>query len=196
MKPLLLISVLILSLSSLAQSDSPFVSFDQYEKLVNAVKEHRSKRMVSLDEFNRMSQLENVVILDTRSDSMYHAVHIKGAVHLNFSDFTQAALDALFGSRDVTILIYCNNNFIHQLQPKDELNLAELMAYVPTKMSYPQDEVLNSTPITLALNIPTYINLFGYGYQNVYELKELVDVNDSRIQFEGAAVDRILGTFP
>jgi hypothetical protein len=40
----------------------------------------------------------------------------------------------------------------------------------------------------LALNIPTYINLYGYGYKNVYELDELVNVNDKRIEFEGTAV--------
>jgi hypothetical protein len=43
--------------------------------------------------------------------------------------------------------------------------------------------------LTLALNIPTYINLYGYGYQNVYELNELVATFfDKRIEFEGTAV--------
>ena len=38
----------------------------------------------------------------------------------------------------------------------------------------------------MALNIPTYVNLYGYGYKNVYELNELVNVKDSRIEFEGS----------
>ena len=46
----------------------------------------------------------------------------------------------------------------------------------------------NRKPLMLALNIPTYINLYGYGYQNVYELNELVSVNDKRIQFVGSVV--------
>lgn len=46
----------------------------------------------------------------------------------------------------------------------------------------------NQKPIMLALNIPTYINLYGYGYRNIYELDELVNVNDSRISFEGTEV--------
>jgi hypothetical protein len=41
----------------------------------------------------------------------------------------------------------------------------------------------------MALNIPTYVNLYGYGYRNVYELNELVDVNDPRINFEGTIVE-------
>lgn len=34
-------------------------------------------------------------------------------------------------------------------------------------------------------NIPTYINLYGYGYRNIYELDELVEMNDPRLEFEG-----------
>ena len=44
----------------------------------------------------------------------------------------------------------------------------------------------------MALNIPTYINLYGYGYvygyRNVYELNELVKVSDPKIEFEGTTV--------
>jgi hypothetical protein len=42
----------------------------------------------------------------------------------------------------------------------------------------------------MALNIPTYVNLYGYGYHNVYELNELVNVNDPRITFEGSIVEQ------
>ena len=42
----------------------------------------------------------------------------------------------------------------------------------------------------MALNIPTHINLYGYGYRNVYELNELVNVNDPRIAFEGSIVEQ------
>ena len=46
----------------------------------------------------------------------------------------------------------------------------------------------------LALNIPTYINLYGYGYRNVYELNELVSVRDRRVEFEGTTVGKKLET--
>ena len=42
----------------------------------------------------------------------------------------------------------------------------------------------------MALNIPTYINLYGYGYRNVYELHELVNVNDRKIAFEGSILEQ------
>ena len=35
------------------------------------------------------------------------------------------------------------------------------------------------------LNIPPYINLYGYGYRNIYELHELVDVRDPRLRHAG-----------
>jgi hypothetical protein len=188
------------SLTSFSQdSDSPFVNYDQFEALVKEVKEHRKERLLPIDEFNTMSKKEAVVILDTRSKEMFDLKHIAGAVNLNFSDFTQANLDDLFGSRDVTILIYCNNNI-----EENPLALeADIEEFFPSKMSMPvlqleDRKIIDNedrgsleapvAPITLALNIPTYINLFGYGYKNVYELKDLVSIYDERISFEGTAV--------
>ncbi|HNB99804.1 MAG TPA: rhodanese-like domain-containing protein, partial [Leptospiraceae bacterium] len=118
---------------------------------------------------------DKVIILDTRSPAMYKSKHIKGAVHLNFSDFTQRNLARVIPSFDTKVLIYCNNNF-----EDDQVNFASKIAAPPVAN--------NTTPITLALNIPTYINLYGYGYKNVYELKELVSVRDERISFEGTSV--------
>lgn len=191
--------IILLSISFLGfsqSSDSPFVNFEQFEALVKEVKEHRSERMLPLDDFNKASKEANTIILDTRSKAAYDAKHIKGAIHLNFSDFTQASLDNLFESKDVRILIYCNNNI-----EENPLLLEDVEEFFPSKMAQPfeieeiiletddRGELIVPEPtITLALNIPTYINLFGYGYKNVYELKDLVMVDDPRIQFEGTSV--------
>ena len=35
----------------------------------------------------------------------------------------------------------------------------------------------------LALNIPTFINLYGYGYRNIYELGDIVDFNDPAVEW-------------
>lgn len=46
----------------------------------------------------------------------------------------------------------------------------------PQKKSMPQindKKGGGNREITLALNIPTYLNLYGYGYKNVYELNEI-----------------------
>lgn len=233
------------------------VDIDAYEQLVKEVKEHRKERMVNIDTFTKMSREQNVVILDTRSDSMYKAMHIKGAIHLAFTDFTQDNLRKLIPDPNTKILIYCNNNFSDDLSLVS-VTMAPLLSYVPTKMSYPRPidlslaaitsqpikstgkksastasskpapaktksapaptgaatqtttetvtaateaapaPVLAPTPaprlkqLTLALNIPTYINLYGYGYQNVFELSELIYISmDPRIEYEGTAVDML-----
>lgn len=187
MKRILATFAICLSTLTFAQQDtvntsfvpSPLVDFDSYLKLANEVNEYRKDRLVSIEKFNQLAQDKNVIILDTRSDELYKAMHIKGAIHLNFSDFTQQNLDALIGSKDVKILIYCNNNI-----DDEPINFASKMAPVKKQFSFPTP----TGQLTLALNIPTFINLYGYGFRNVYELGELVSVSDPRIQFEGTDV--------
>jgi len=194
---LIVLSFYSLSLNfSYAQSIPSKVDYDAFEKLVGEVKEHRQTRLLPLNDFIAESKKENVIILDTRSDAMYNAKHIAGAVHINFSDFTQENLARIIPSFDTRILIYCNNNF------------SDDKVFFPTKTMVPnlnipkgdvKEDVKNDLgnlkiispqvkEITLALNIPTYINLYGYGYKNVYELSELISVNDLRVVLEGTAV--------
>jgi hypothetical protein len=157
------------------------VNYDDYAALVAEVKTYRAKRLVSLDDFLAMSKDENTVILDTRSLKMFVQKHVKNALNLSFPDFTQDALSNIIPEKNTRILIYCNNNF-----EDDKVNF-------PTKMVLPKDLSISSGPkkeLTLALNIPTYINLYGYGYKNVYELDEFVNVSDPRIEFGGTSVRR------
>jgi hypothetical protein len=151
------------------------VDYDSFEKLVTEVKEHRKARLVSLEKFLEMAKDKNTIILDTRSSMLYKGKHIKGAKNLNFSDFTVTNLARVIPSYETRILIYCNNNF-----EDDPVFFATKMAPVVTQNP--------KSNLTLALNIPTYINLFGYGYKNVYELSELVSINDSRVELEGSSV--------
>lgn len=160
------------------------VSFDDYKGLVAEVESHRAIRLVDLDTFLNMSKDRGTMILDTRSDLRFDRIHLKGAKHLSFTDFTQDSLRKLIPSPDTKILIYCNNNFegdqrdfaTKQMQPEPRPD-DKVTSQLATKQK----------PIMLALNIPTYINL--YGYHNVYELDELVKVKDPRIAFEGSVVE-------
>ncbi|QIL38837.1 rhodanese-like domain-containing protein [Pedobacter sp. HDW13] len=152
------------------------VDFDAYEKLIPEVKAHRKSRLVDLPAFLKMAAEKGTIILDTRSDSLYKRKHVKGAIHLNFSDFTQQNLLRLIPNADTRILIYCNNNFVD-----DAANFAS-KTVIPVMVNK------KIAAISLALNIPTYINLYGYGYRNVYELSELVSTLDKRITFEGTHV--------
>lgn len=163
-----------ISLPSFSNWERPaLVDFNAYEKLIAHVKKHRASHLVTLDTFLTMSKQKDVVILDTRSDSMYNAKHIKGALHLNFADFNQYSLAQLIPDKNTKILIYCNNNF------------GDDPVFFATKAAPPRPK---QAPLTLALNIPTYINLFGYGYKNVYEFSQLISINNAKISFEGTAV--------
>ena len=176
--------------------------FDAFESLAREVKEYRKDRLVDLTEFLRMSKEKNTIILDTRSTEMYDRKHIKGAVHLNFTDFNQASLATLIANTDVRILIYCNNNFastsFQDLKFPDAFVTKGLSPKVTfQKIPIKKDQTLapefTSTAqkgVTLALNIPTFINLYGYGYKNVYELGDLVPIVGSPLTFEGTDVSK------
>ena len=205
-----LIVLTLFSLSLQAQIITPSkVSIEDYETLIAEVKEHRKTRLLNLDEFNAEAKKPGVIILDARSDAMYNAKHIKGAIHINFSDFTQEALARLIPTYDTKILIYCNNNFdddkqffptkmvmpevlnmqtIQLQQQKGESENVNIVDATKVNNVKPGVEIIELKPITLALNIPTYINLYGYGYRNVYELSEFVSIYDKRLEFEGTAV--------
>lgn len=161
------------------------VSFDDFKSIVANVEEHRSSRLIDFDTFLKMSKEPGVVILDTRSTFRFERIHVKGARHLSFSDFTQDNLANVIPSFDTTILIYCNNNF--------EGNETDFTSKIALPRSSPSDPIgeqfaAQEKPLMMALNIPTYVNLYGYGYRNVYELHELVNVRDPRIEFEGSIV--------
>lgn len=158
-----------------------WVDYKDFKNLVIELEKQREERLVSLDVFLKMAKEENVVILDTRSDFRFNRKHLAGAIHLDFTDFTQENLLKLIPDTNTKILIYCNNNF-----DGDPIDFASKMA--KPKNNIETQILSNRKPIMLALNIPTHINLYGYGYKNVYELDELVNINDSRIKFEGTEV--------
>lgn len=158
------------------------VSFDDFKELVVEVEPHRAKRLIDFATFLKKSREPNTIILDSRSAFRFERIHLKGAKHLAFTDFTQDNLAKTIPSFDTTVLIYCNNNF-----EGDEVDFA-------SKIARPRDLAADriatqmrtqEKPRMMALNIPTYVNLYGYGYRNVYELDELLDVKDPRVVFEG-----------
>jgi hypothetical protein len=163
------------------------VSFDDFKNLVAEVETHREKRLIDLDTFLKMSKEPGVIILDSRSTFRYERIHVNGANHLSFTDFTQNNLAEVIPSFETIILIYCNNNF-----DGNQTDFASKVAMPITRSGSIITAQFNSQekPLMMALNIPTYINLYGYGYHNVYELNELVNVNDPRINFEGSIVEQ------
>jgi len=143
------------------QPDNPLIDYRGFAALTAEVAPYRAQRLLSLADFSQRRRDRHVLLLDARSAAAYKAGHIKGAVNLPFTDFTAASLAAVIG-KDAhrPILIYCNNNFRNNVRP------------VVTKA------------LPLALNIPTFINLVGYGYRNIWELGEAVDMNDPAIEWQ------------
>lgn len=163
------------------------VSFEDFKGLVAEVEAHRASRLIDLHTFLKMSQEPSVIILDSRSAFRFERIHLKGAKHLAFTDFTQDNLKKVIPSFATTILIYCNNNF-----DGNEVDFASKVAVPRPKPAGPTSAqfAAQEKPLMMALNIPTYINLYGYGYRNVYELHELVNVSDPRIAFEGSLITK------
>ena len=67
---------------------------------------------------------------------------------------------------------------------------AALAAALPDRtraiLIYCNNNFRNDSP-PVSLNIQTFINLKAYGYDNVYELGEIVDFNDSKVGWVSAA---------
>lgn len=163
------------------------VDFNYFETVSTEAKAHRATRLIDFNTFTNYSKDKKTIILDTRSKRMYDKMHVKGAIHINFSDFTQAYLAEMIPDTNTRILIYCNNNFVQEPLFSETF---VTKAYTPPLNTNNQ---LGITPgiqpiNTLALNIPTYINLYGYHYRNVYELNELVSSTNPLLELEGTDI--------
>lgn len=141
--------------------DNPAIDMRGYLELARAAAEHREPRRLTEEEFLEHSRRPGTVVLDARSRDKYEELHVRGALSLPFTDMTVESLARLLPDRGTEILIYCNNNFANAPGP------------FPTKLA------------TASLNLSTYIALYTYGYENVYELGPLVDLAKSRLEFAG-----------
>ncbi len=146
-----------LALLAATAPQNPLIDYAGFQTLTTRVREQRQAHLIPLSRFQKMSRRGEALILDARSADAFKAGHISGAVNLPFTDFTADSLAQVIGKPDRPILIYCNNNFINDVAPVR----------------------MKARP--LALNIQTFINLVGYGYKNVWELGEEVDMNDPKV---------------
>jgi Rhodanese-like domain len=140
------------------------IDYAGFQKIVDTSGPEREKMRLTEEQFLAAMSDPNAVVLDARSANMYQLRHIKGAVSLPFTDFTATSLSGILPSKDVKILIYCNNNF-----------LGSPVAFA-SKMP------------PASLNLATYTSLKAYGYDNIYELGPLLDVKTAKIPFEGTEV--------
>ncbi|APZ97302.1 hypothetical protein BWQ93_01440 [Sphingopyxis sp. QXT-31] len=158
---IILLAAALAAAPALAQAPAnPQIDYPGFQALTAAVAPQRAARLMPFDAFKAEAAEPGVLLLDARSKDAFARGHIAGAVNLPLTDFTAESLAAVIGADpDRPILIYCNNNFSNHRSP------------VPLK----------SAP--LALNIQTFINLVGYGYANVYELADVVDFDDPKVEW-------------
>lgn len=144
--------------------DNPKIDMSAYLRVAAEAARHREGRRVTEEAFLRMSREPGTIVLDARSREKYDELHVRGALHLAFPDITVESLRRLIPDRKTRILIYCNNNFAGAEGP------------FPTKIA------------RASLNLSTFIALYSYGYENVYELGPLLDIRATRLAFEGTGV--------
>ena len=131
------------------------IDYAGFEALTSEVATLRAERLLRPEQFFAGARAEGALLLDTRSAAAFAQGHIEGAVNLPFSDFTEESLAQVIGDDpERAIYIYCNNHFSDDIAP------------------------VISKKAPLALNIPTFINLVGYGYTNVWELGAVVQMED------------------
>jgi|SRR6185436_19335874 len=150
--------LVLLAFTGIAHAN-PAIDMPGYLQVSREAAEHREARLLSEEEFIRMSREPGTVVLDARSRDKFNELHVQGAISLPFSDIAIASLDAAIPDKNTRILIYCNNNFANAEGP------------FPAKIA------------RASLNLSTYIALYSYGYRNVYELEPLIDLKASKLPF-------------
>ncbi|MDF3819212.1 rhodanese-like domain-containing protein [Leptospira sp. 96542] len=131
---------------------NPLIDYPKFQKIVNQSYEVRESHRLTESQFHSAMLEEGVILLDARSENRFKLLHIKGAVNLPFTEFTEKSLNAVIPNKKTKILIYCNNNF----EGDEEAFAAKAPA--------------------ASLNLSTYNSLKAYGYHNIYELGPLLNV--------------------
>jgi phage shock protein E len=138
---------------------NPQMDYDGHLALIQEVRPYRLARLIDWDGFAAAAAEPGVLILDARSERQFALGHIEGAVNLPLTEFSEERLAEVIGRFDRPILIYCNNNFRDDRPP------------VALKTG------------RLAINLSTFAHLYGYGYRNVRELNDVMDMADPRVRW-------------
>ena len=139
---------------------NPAIDMEGFLRVSQRAALHRESRRVTEEEFARMSREPGTIVLDARSRDKYDELHVVRAINRSFPDIAIDSLKNAIPDKKTRILIYCNNNFRNAEGP------------FPSKLP------------SASLNLSTYIALYNYGYRNVYELRDTVDLGASKLQFE------------
>jgi hypothetical protein len=163
---LLLASSLFFSSLYAEKIPNRLIDYNKHRDIVLQKNTVREKLRLTEKAFLEAMKSGEYVLLDARSLRNYNRRHIKGAISLPFTEFTEESLKKVIPNKKSKVLIYCNNNFLGS----------------------PVSFASKSAPASL--NISTQVNLAIYGYHNVYELGPLLDVKKTIIPFKGTEIQK------
>ena len=138
---------------------NPQMDYDSYRDLIAEVRPYRLARLIDWDAFIAAADAPGVLLLDARSERQFAEGHIAGAVNVPLTEFSEERLAEVIGRFDRPIIIYCNNNFRDDRPP-----------------------VILKTG-RVALNLSTFTHLYAYGYRNLRELNDVMDIDDPRVRW-------------
>lgn len=145
--------------------ENQLIDYETFERITVQSQQPREDKRLTEEEFLKAIQSKDAVLLDARSAANFKLRHVKGAVNLPLTEFTEKSLKKVIPNKATKIFIYCNNNFLGS--PK---------------------AFANKNPAA-SLNLVTQVNLRAYGYRNIHELGPLLHVKKTKIPFEGIEVN-------
>ncbi len=145
-------------------------NFDQFTQAVLDVQKRRKERLLTAEEFAKLAATPGTVVLDARSEGSFELLHVKGSINLPYTNFGMETLRKIIPEGTSKLLIYCRNNINNESLERVEWASA-------TPFIVPKERAAG-------LNIPVAVTLFIYGFENVWELDEIVDPASSPIEFE------------
>ena len=137
------------------------IDYKEFQRIVTSSADEREAHRLTERQFITAMADRSAVLLDARTSSKYDMRHIRGAVNLQFTDFTAETLAGVIPAKGTKVLIYCNNNF------------------EGAQKSFP------SKNASASLNLSTYTSLKSYGYTNIFELGPLLNTSRTEIPFDG-----------
>lgn len=195
LRPLIIVTLAICALPDSARSQDrkleavtqaravqPICDSQGFIEFAKQVEDVRQRRLLSEAEFAEAMKEDNTIVLDARSDGSYEHLRIQGSKSLPYTSFSEKTLHELIPDRSTRILIYCRNNLL-DTAPTGQAKASRDRHPYPDELG---DHLNFIKAPKVALNVPTYITLMVYGYENVWQLNAVVDPNKSPIVFESS----------
>ena len=86
------------------------LNYDQYYNNAASNAALYKASVIDIEEFVKLREMNEVIIIDLRDARDYEAIHIKGAINLTANQITEEYLNKYIGDKNKTIIIYCDDS--------------------------------------------------------------------------------------